>query len=234
MNLNKTTHIYIPIITIIYLIVNTYLLLTNSYCNTSGCGATKSIINIEQKYLYFLAIFSFIILIILGFLINKKNTNKINNISLKLFNVIILSLLIIETIFITYLYFYTKEFCIICLGFYILLLINNLFVFKLYNQFQNLIIIVMIIIGMSILKIENKKVKINNTILLYDNKENKDYLYLKGKFDFYNMKYDEDKYTNYLDILDSFNIQTLPILIVKEDDKIVILESKEKINKYIK
>jgi len=230
-NIYKLTHIYLPILTILYLLVNIFLLFTNKYCNTSGCGATKTILNIEQKELYFLAIFIFIILVILGFLINKKNENKI---ALKLFNIILFSMLVVETIFISYLYYYTKEFCIICLGFYSLLVINNLLVFKLYNQFQYFLIIPAIVIGLSIIKIENKEVYINKTTLLYDNKNSDKYIELKKKLDFYKYDYNEEKYTEYLNLLNSFNIETLPVMIIKNDDKIIILESLENINKYVK
>lgn len=229
------TYLYLPIIIDLYLIINFILLQTNNYCNTEGCGLTKSLLNIDQSYLYILSILGFSFLSILGYLSLFKNINFsgiTNEILLKIFNIILFCIVSMESIFISFLYLSTSKLCIICMFFYILILINLIFVSLLNNRFHYLIIIPSIIIALSFLKINNEKQFVfTNNILLINENNNELEVLLKNK----NINYIKDDYKKYLNLVNTFELDSLPILILKDNNNnIVIINSEEKIKDYLK
>lgn len=230
MSKEKLSYLYFPILISIFLFVNLILLQTNNYCNTTGCGITKTILNIEQYQLYLLSLFIFGIIIIFSYLYLFKNKTIFKS----FINIILLTLLISETIFFSYLYIYSKEICIICFIFFSLLLINNIMIFSINKTFEYLIIVPAIFITLSILKIENKNnYVIDNTILLFNDK-NQELNDIKTLLENKNIIFKENHYNQYLDIINKFELDSLPILILKHDNNIIILKSKEEIVNYLK
>lgn len=226
------SYIYMPIIVNIYLIINFILLKTNNYCNTTGCGLTKNLLNIDQSYLYILSISGFSFLLILGYLslFKKINFSGITNeILLKIFSISLFCIVSIESIFISYLYIYTEQMCIVCMFFYILILIHLLLVTFLNHKFEYLLIILSIIIALSLIKYNKESnLVINKTILLVENINNNYEIETKLKDN--NVKFTKEDYKNYLSIINNFELDNLPILIYKDkDNNVFILNNESKI-----
>lgn len=225
MNIRKLNYIVLPLITSIYLFVNLIFNVLNiKLCETDGCATSKTLLNFDQNYLYGLGLLSVVLILFIG--IAAIRDNKIHLIEQIIFTIFLNFILLSETILISYLYLSTKSFCLICLVFYSLLWIN--FFLNFYSTKENLFIktiskilifnVIIILITLTFLKIENTETNtiVNEYTLLQSEtcshcKATKDFL------DTNNIKYTKENYEKYMTLLGNLDLNTIPILIVKNN-----------------
>lgn len=199
---------------IIYLGVNMYLLLINSpLCSSSGCSLASSLLKFNSIYLYGLGLFSSICLMI--FHIKKINM---------LFRYTILSMIVAETILLSYLYFKTGEMCYTCLGFWSILFV----IFCIYRlSFYNLVLIGVIIVAMSLLSLKEDILDEGYTII---GKEGCHFcLETKEELNKMNIEYKYKDYKGFVGMINSMGINNIPIMIHKKEGMIQIYVGKENI-----
>lgn len=223
--------IFLPVLTFLYLIFNS---IAGALCETNGCSITKTLLNIEQEYLYLIAIFTYTILIFIGSILRKYYFDFM----VKLFDFILFNVLICETILISYLYLKTGEICLICTGFYILVLLNYVCFNLTFKSNMKILSVFFIIVTLSLIKLEDnvQEGKINNSdnkyILLQSEKCeycNKVKEYLKDN----NIEYTKEDYIKYKELMNNLDFNVIPVLIIKNSkENIQILNGYKEILKY--
>lgn len=199
---------------IVYLGVNIYLLLTNSpLCSSSGCSLASSLLKFDSIYLYILGLIASICLLIF-------NLTKMN----MLFRYTILSMIVSETILLSFLYFKTGEMCYTCLGFWsILFIIFCLYRFSLYN----FVLIIPIVIAISLLSLKVDNIEEGYTII---GKEGCHFcVETKEELNKMNINYKYKDYKGFMDMINSMGINNIPIMIHKKEGMIQIYVGKENI-----
>lgn len=227
----RLIYLYIPIVILVYLLLNIILIKTGSaICQSNGCEATKTILSIDTNLLYSLGSLGAIGLIITGFLYLKKEIN--NN----LFKLILFGMFLFETILLSYLILKTNEICWICLGFYILLCINLILltINEKEDVLKILFYISIIFIAMFILDIRNQPNEITNKYTILGSESCKFCKETKEKLKELNIEFKEEDYKNYKDTLKMLNINSIPVLIIKENNSWNIIEGKDNILNTIK
>lgn len=215
----KIGYIILPVITLVYLLINFYMVKHNiTLCQTDGCSLTKSFLKIDVSLLYTLSIIVYIFMII-SYLLNLRSIFK-----LFLFNVFVA-----ESILIFLFYKQTGEVCLVCLCFYSLILINLLFLLfsNKKEYFSITLLLVSLIINFIILETKILPNKINNNILIEP--ISKKYVIigsetcsfcnkLKSKMNELNIEYEVRDYHNYENTLKLLNIKNIPVLLIKDDE----------------
>jgi glutaredoxin len=226
----RIIYLYIPIIILLYLLVNLILIKTGStICQSNGCEATKSLLSIDTNLLYSLGNLGAISLIITGFLYLKKELS--NN----LFKLILIGMFLFETVLLSYLILKTNEMCWICLGFYSLLVINLILLSLKEKEdlLKYLFFISIIFIAMFILDIRKQPNEIKNKYTIIGTESCKFCKETKEKLKELKVEFKEENYDNYKDTFKMLNIKSIPVLIIKEEDSWKIIEGKENIIKSI-
>lgn len=233
----KIGYLVFPIITLLYLVVNLYMIKYNiDFCKTEGCSLTKNFLQIEVSLLYLLAIIVYVFMII-SYLMKLKN----------LFYLFLFNIFIAESILIFLFYKETGEVCLICLCFYLLILTNILFLLfidrKEHLSMGVVLLILSLIVNFIILEtkiLPNNKTMNNNLEIKHLNKVytilgtetcnfcNK----LKNKMKDLNIDYDSIDYHDYENTLKLLDMKTIPVLLIKEEkNNFRIISGEENISK---
>lgn len=198
----------------LYLSVNMYLMLTNSaICSSSGCSLASTLLSFDSVYLYILGIIGSISLMF--FLVKKMDT---------LFRYTILSMIVSETILLSYLYFKTGEICYTCFGFWFILFL----IFCVYRfSFYNFVLIGSIVLAMSFLLLKEETIKEGYTII---GKEGCHYCEeTKEELKKLNINYEYKDYKGFSGMINSLEIKNIPIMIHKKEGFIQVYVGKENI-----
>jgi len=229
---NHLSYRFMPMIILSYLFINLYLIMIGSkWCESEGCEVSKSLLKIEQSDLYSLAILAFGILLFIGLKILKTNSVILK----ELYKLGVFSVLICETILLSYLYFKTGSLCISCFIFYLLVVVNYLLI----DPKDKKIFIIFFIVGtIAFLKLDvNTKASPHltskYTLLQSESCQHckKVKLFLKEN----NITYSKEKYTNFDGLFSALNITKIPLLIVKKNkDNFILLNGVDEIVQYLK
>jgi len=214
------TYRFMPMVILSYLFINLYLVMTGStWCKSEGCEVSKSLLNIEQTDLYSLAIVAFIVLLVIGLQILKTNSKKLK----ELFKFGLFTIMMCETILLSYLYFKTSTLCISCFIFYSLVVINFII---LDTKSKTVFVIPFMIVAFAILDLDtntksNETLKSHYTLLQSPSCEHckKVKEYLKEN----KIEYKKEEYTKYSGLFSSLNITKIPVMIVKNNDNNFLL-----------
>lgn len=233
-------YLILPIITLIYLIINLILLKYNIIiCESDGCSLTKTILKVDVSVLYYLGISVYLTLLFLYFIKHKI-----------LFKLVILCIFVLESYMLFKFNQLTGEYCILCIGFYSLICLNLFVIF--YTSIKNFIIntklmiyFILFLLGMNIgLYILNNYIllKENNNIIniqpltkkytVLGTNECKFCQKLKEKLITNNIDFESVDYYNYESTLKLLNFTQIPVLIIKKDNNMYEFVNGEKnINK---
>lgn len=221
---------FMPMIILSYLFINLYFIMTGtSWCQSDGCSVSKTLLSIEQTDLYSLAIVVFAGLLLIGLNILKKDSKMLEDI----YKFSIFTVMVCETILLSYLYLKTGTLCIVCFIFYLLVIIN----FMMIGNVTRILIIPFIFIAMMLLDLntttsQNKPLTTKFTLIQSEQcehcKETKAFL------DENKIKYEKVDFTSYSGLLSNLNINKIPLLIVKNsDDNILLLNGVSEIKNYM-
>lgn len=200
--------IILPLLNIVYLLLNLFSSEIQSLCNSDGCLATVSLISITQSQMYILGIVALIVLICLY---------KYKSLYITFLHILI----VCETVFLSYLYFKTGSICVSCFIFYGLLIVNYV-VIAMENKPK-------LIVAMSILDI-NKEVEISNGNTLITSQS---CTYCKEVKEELKTEYKEVDFKNVKELFKTLGLTTVPVYIIKEGNNIQIIEGKNSILKEV-
>ena len=234
MNIKKKnffTYRFMPMIILSYLFINLYLIMIgSSWCQSEGCEVSKNLLKIEQTDLYSLAIAVFLVLLITGLNILKTDSSKLK----EFYKFTILTVLICETILLSYLYFKSGTLCVSCFIFYLLVIVNYLL---LDIKSKKIFIIPFIIASIGLLDLNenttsNESLTSKYTLLQSEKCEHckkvKEYLQEN------NIKYKKEEYSQYSGLFSSLNITKIPVLIVKNNENnLLVLNGVSEIINYL-
>jgi len=214
------TYRFIPMVILSYLFINLYLVMTGAtWCKSEGCEVSKSLLNIEQTDLYSLAIVAFIVLLVIGLQILKIDSKKLK----ELFKFGLFTIMMCETILLSYLYFKTGTLCISCFIFYTLVVINFII---LDTRSKTVFVIPFMIGAFAMLDLDtnttsNESLQSHYTLLQSPSCEHckKVKEYLKEN----KIEYKKEDYTKYSGLFSSLNITKIPVMLVKSNDNNFIL-----------
>ena len=123
--MKKFSYVYLPFLFLIYLVTETVLKLNHSsLCHSRGCELAGGLLNIPAIELNYIGIASTVLLLILGYLTYIRAFSK------RYFFIVLSSMIVFETIMIGYQYFASPELCKFCLGVYGSLWLIALFTMK--------------------------------------------------------------------------------------------------------
>ena len=125
MNMRKFSFVYLPLLFLIYLSVETYLKLHHSsLCHSKGCELAGGLLKIPAIELNYIGIASAVVLLVLGYLTYIRAFSK------RYFFIFLSSMILFETIMLGYQYFASPELCKFCMGVYGSLLTIALFTMR--------------------------------------------------------------------------------------------------------
>lgn len=220
-----------PMIILSYLFINLYLIMIgSSWCQSEGCEVSKSLLNIEQADLYYLAIGAFGVLLLTGLKILKTDSIKLK----EFFKFSVFTIMICETVLLSYLYFKSGTLCISCFIFYLLVICHYLL---LNIKSKNILVIPFIIATIAILDLNvnttsNDSINSKYTLLQSQTCEHckKVKEYLKDN----SIEYKKEDYAKYSGLFSSLNITKIPVMIVKNNENnLLILNGVSEITNYL-
>jgi len=257
--LNKIAFIVCPLAIFGYLtIVFCGTLMDVSFCKSEGCELAGSIIKISKEEMYLLGMFSNLFLAMLGFLLVYKK-EELARIA---FLVILASMIIAETIFLGYMFIASGgETCIICLLFYLMMILTFIVASKAsekatrkgiakdlkdieekrfnYSSFKIFTGVVSVVVFFAI------------TLLNYNPASSEEVIPLKEGYSLISSPtckfckeikadlkekninyYDRDAKSN-LDFIKMMGGKTIPVLILKEKDKISVFNTFNSVKKHL-
>jgi len=185
-------------------------------CKTDGCAIANSLIKIEGKWLYLIAILFF------SFLFYIKNT-KINWLKNK-FELLLFSGIIFEIIIFSNMVFVYSEFCKECAKMIILLITIGLVV-----NYKNMIFVIAAVSAMFLLNPIEDKITFEEEKTLITKVDCPHCIKTKQYLKENNIKYKELNYKKAIGILNTFNIKTVPVLILKNESEIKVISGDVKI-----
>jgi len=214
-----------------YLFINLYLLMIgSSWCKSEGCEISKSLLLIDQTDLYTLAIGAFGVLMFVGIKILQTDSVKLK----EFYKFSIFTILVCETILLSYLYFKSGALCISCFIFYLLVIINYLLI---DIKSKKVFVIPFIIASFALLDLNvntnsNESLSSKYTLLQSAScehcKEIKEYLSLNK------IEYKKEEYSKYSGLFSSLNITKIPVMIVKNNkNNMLILNGVNEIKEYL-
>jgi len=230
-NKKHFTYRFMPMIILSYLFINLYLIMIGStWCQSEGCEVSKSLLNIEQTDLYYLAIGAFGVLLLTGLKILKTDSTKHK----EFFKFSLFTIMICETILLSYLYFKSGTLCISCFIFYILVIINYLLI---DIKSKNIFVIPFLIASIALLDLNvntnsNESISSKYTLLQSPTCEHckkvKEYLKVNS------IEYTKEDYAKYSGLFSSLNITKIPVMIVKNNENnLLILNGVSEITEYL-
>ena len=220
-----------PMIILSYLFINLYLIMIgSSWCKSEGCEVSKSLLNIEQTELYSLAIVAFGVLLLSGLKILKNDSSTLK----EFYKFSIFTVVICETILLTYLFLKSGTLCVSCFIFYLLVIINYILV---DSKSLKIFVIPFIFAAMSLLDLNssttsNESISAKYTLLQSETCEHckkvKEYLQTNT------ITYQKEDYSKYSGLFSSLNITKIPVMIVKNNENnLLILNGVSEITNYL-
>jgi glutaredoxin/uncharacterized membrane protein len=223
--------VVLPILLWIYLAIETYLKLHHtSLCGEVGCKLAGELLNFNPLYLNYVGLVAILVLALVGFLSIKRDIFE------KIFFLILYSAIAFESTIIIYQFIANPQICIFCLGIW-----SSLITIAILSNPKNSILILSIIVAISLglnsLGIyKNSAYVVKNETYLIQSKTcphcKKVKKYLKEK----NIKYNpiSIKEANARGFLKFLNIESIPVLILKERYNTHIIQGDREILKYFK
>lgn len=215
------SRVFLPLLLLIYIAVETYLKLNNSsLCDATGCKLAGELLRFDALYLNYLGLVSVLILIILGFLSLKNTLMK------KLFFTVLYGAVAFEATILGYQYIVNPEPCIFCLTIF-----SSLLLIGLLSQAKNFILLatvaLSIFIGLNTLAINKNKSYITSDGLYLIQSDSCVHCKKVKKF----FKEEKINYTpisvsevNARSFLKFVNISSIPVAIIKDKNGIQIIK----------
>jgi glutaredoxin-related protein len=229
--MKKISFIYLPLLFLIYVSTEAILkLFHSSLCESTGCKLADNLLRFDSIYLNFVGVFDALIILILGWLsFNKK-------ISEKAFFLVLIASLLFETIMLGYQYYVSPQMCKFCIGVYAFLVIITILSTKKYF-FIVVPAIISVFIALSFLALPKSKAFVvkNGNYLIQSPlcphcKKVKEYL-KKENIKFKKLDISDIESKNFATFLD---FKTIPILIVKNNKDVKIINGDKNIIEYFK
>jgi len=229
MNMRKFSFVYLPLLFLVYLSVETYLKLNHSsLCHSRGCELAGGLLKIPAIELNYIGIASAVVLLILGYMTYIRAFSK------RYFFIFLSSMILFETIMLGYQYFASPELCKFCMGVYGSLLTIALFtmrekvVFLLPAILAPLVALYLLAIPKSDTFItKDANYLIQSQTCPHCKKVKK---FLKEKdIDFIKLDAKSIEARNFVKFL---GYKTIPVLVVKNGSHISIINGDENIIKY--
>jgi arsenate reductase-like glutaredoxin family protein len=228
--LKKISFIFLPILFFIYIAVETYLKLNHSsLCETSGCQLAGALLRFDSIYLNFIGMASAITIIVVGLLSYREIISE------KLFFLVVGASLLFETIMLGYQFYASPEMCVFCMGVYAFLVAILLLASPKYFAITA-IGAISVFTSLSFLEVPSAKPYLGENGNYLIQSENCGHCRKVKAY----MKEHDIKFTK-IDIGDIeaqnfatfLNFKTIPILLVKEGEKIRIINGdKDIINSF--
>ena len=229
--MKKLSFIILPILFVLYLVIDTYLKLNHSsLCESTGCKLADGLLNFDSIYLNFIGLLAAIGILITGILVYKKVIHK------NFFYIVVGSALLFETIMLGYQYFASPEMCKFCMGVYTFLVL-----IMITASFRHFIVafmgVVSVLMALSFLAIPKSQpyiIKDGNYLIQSPSCPHckKVKAYLKDNYIEYSKidikSIEARQFATFL------NFKTIPILITKEGKKIKIINGDKDIIKSYK
>lgn len=228
---NHLSYRFMPMIILSYLLINLYLIMIGSdWCQSEGCEVSKNLLQIEQTDLYYVAIAAFFVLLLVGLNILKKDSHN-----LKMFyKFSIFTIMMCETILLSYLYFKSGTLCITCFIFYALVIVNYLL---LDIKTHHIYIIPFIVISFGILDLnlnDQSNASLSSKYTLLQSEKCEHCKKIKEYLQEHTIVYKKEDYSDYSGLFSSLNITKIPVLIVKNNENsLLILNGVSEITNYL-
>ena len=218
--MKKISFIVLPILFFIYIAVETYLKLNHSsLCETTGCQLAGALLRFDSIYLNFIGMASAIAIIIVGLLSYREIISE------KLFFLVVGASLLFETIMLGYQFYASPEMCVFCMGVYAFLVVILLLASPKYFAITA-IGAISVFTSLSFLEVPSAKPYLGDNGNYLIQSENCSHCRKVKAY----MKEHDIKFTK-IDIGDIeaqnfatfLNFKTIPILLVKEGEKVKII-----------
>ncbi len=218
--MKKISFIVLPILFFIYISVETYLKLNHSsLCESSGCQLAGALLRFDSIYLNFIGMASAIVILLVGILSYKEKISE------KLFFLVVGASLLFETIMLGYQFYASPEMCIFCMGVYTFLLLILLFASPKYFGIT-MIGAMSVFLALSFLSVPSSKPYLSGNGNYLIQSESCPHCHKVKEY----MKEHDIKFTK-IDISDIeaqnfatfLNFKTIPILLVKDEHGIKII-----------
>lgn len=175
-------------------------------CETDGCTIATSLIKIGPEYLYIAAFLFFIVLFV--FLIKYKSN----------FNLILYSGIIFESLLFSNLVFVHNEVCIECLK-----MISLLLLIGLISNYKYFILPIAVFSATYLLNPITEEISFNSKYTLITKEDCPHCKNAKEYLQKQNLEYSEVNYKQATKFLSTFNIKSVPVLILKKDKSIEVI-----------
>ena len=220
------SRILLPFLLLGYIATETYLKLQHSsLCDAQGCKLAGELLKFDSLYLNYFGMLGVLVLIILGFLSLKNEKAK------HLFFVLLYGAIAFEASILIYQFIANPEPCIFCMGIF-----GSLLVISLFSQYKNFLMVLAIVaaigVALNTLAINKNQsyVIANGTYLIQSAtcphcKKVKAY-FAKEKIDYTPISASEVNARSFLKFV---NINSIPVLVVKDASGIRIIQGDHRI-----
>jgi glutaredoxin len=216
--------IWLNFLFILGLILSTYGFLQKKFnlftCQTDGCLISNELIKIDSSLLY---VFAFLFFSILLVVFNKKTF--VENLKEEIFY----AGLIFESILFSYMFFIYNEFCIECAKMITLLIIIGFSI-----NWKKMILFFSVISAIFILNPNKEKKLFKGEYNIITKNECPHCKKVKKYFKENNIKYNEINVKESISFLNTFNIRTVPVLVILKNNSIKIINGDLEIIKFVK
>ncbi|MCK4442142.1 MAG: hypothetical protein KAU90_09035 [Sulfurovaceae bacterium] len=227
--MQKISFIYLPLLFTIYVTTEAVLKLFHStLCESTGCLLADNLLKFDSIYLNLIGVADAFLILLIGIVSFNKKINE------KLFFLVVVSSLLFETIMLGYQYFASPEMCKFCMGVYTFLVLITLLSSRKYFVMVFPAIIALIT-ALSFLEIPKSQAFVfsNGNYLIQSPtcphcKKVKKYL-KEQHIDFNKLDIDNIEARNFATFL---NFKTIPILLIKNDENIQIINGDKNIIEY--
>ncbi len=175
-------------------------------CETDGCAIATSLIKLNPEYLYVAAFIFFISLIIS--LIKFKDY----------FNILLYSGIVFESLLFSNLVFVHNEVCIECFK-----MISLLIILGLISEFKYIVLPIAIFSATYLLNPVAEEITFNSKYTLITKEDCPHCKNAKEYLQKQNIEYSEVNYKQATKFLSTFNIKSVPVLILKKDKSIEVI-----------
>ena len=227
---NHLSYRFMPMIILSYLFINLYLIMIgSSWCSSQGCEISKELLTIGQTDLYYLAIGAFGVLLITGLKILKTDSIKLK----EFYKFSVFTIMICETILLSYLYFKSGTLCWSCFVFYLLVIANYLLI---DIKSTKVFVIPFIVASFALIDLDSSNPSnesLSQKYTLLQSPSCKHCIEVKEYLKDNSINYKQEDYINYNGLFSSLNITKIPVLLVKKNDNnIIILNGVSEIIEY--
>ena len=223
------SRVFLPFLLLTYIATETYLKLQHSsMCGQVGCKLAGELLKFDSLYLNYFGMAGVLLLIFLGFLSVKNNLAK------NLFFIVLYAAIAFEATILVYQFIANPEPCIFCMGIFSSLLVIA-FVSHIKQFFMIISIVIAISIALNTLAIsQNKSYIIANGTYLIQSKSCPHCKKVKVFFAEKKIQYTpiSAKEVNARAFLKFVDINSIPVLVIKDKSGIHIINGDQKIISY--